>query len=107
MELMPIIAGVLIFATVFFFVLAVAAGNASASAVMARQRLDALTRGLPEQDQGPQRAGVGTRLVGPMFGGVTKLVGSLLPKSLLAGVERKLVIAGEPMNPATNILAGL
>ena len=40
MELMPIIAGVLIFATVFFFVMAVAAGNASASAVMARQRLD-------------------------------------------------------------------
>jgi tight adherence protein C len=96
-ELLPIAAGVLIFATVFFLVMAVASGSASASAVLARQRLDSLTRGLPDQETGPQRAGVGSRLIGPMFGGIVRLAGSLLPKSLLAGVERKLIIAGEPM----------
>jgi tight adherence protein C len=96
-ELMPIVAGVLIFATVFFFVMAVAASNSSASAVMARQRLDALTRGAPEQEQVQARAGIGSRVVGPLFGGLVRAAGSLLPKSLLNGVERKLVIAGEPM----------
>jgi tight adherence protein C len=97
MDLLPIAAAGLIFATVFFLVLSLAAGSTGGGNVLARQRLDALTRGLPEQDTKAQRAGAGSRLIGPMFGSMTRAMGSLLPKSMLAGVERKLVIAGEPM----------
>jgi len=97
MDLLPLAAALLIFATVFFLVLGFATGMAGGGSVAARQRLDALTRGLPEQDQNAQRAGVGSRLIGPMFGGITRGLGSLLPKSVLSGVERKLMIAGEPM----------
>jgi tight adherence protein C len=97
MDVLPLVAALLIFATVFFLVLSLASGTAGGGNALARQRLDALTRGTPEQEAKTQREGVGTRLVGPMFGGITRGLGNLLPKSLLAGVERKLIIAGEPM----------
>jgi tight adherence protein C len=97
MDPLPLIAAVLIFATVFFLVLGFASATASGGNTLARQRLDALTRGAPEQDANAQREGISRRVVGPAFGSIVRLVGSLLPKSLLAGVERKLIIAGEPM----------
>ena len=96
-QLLPILAALLIFGTVFFLMLAFASGTAGQSGALARQRLTAVTRGLPEPDIQARRAGAGSRLIGPLLGGLVKLAGSLLPKSLLAGVERKLVIAGEPM----------
>ncbi len=96
-QLLPILAALLIFGTVFFLVLAFASGTAGQSGALARQRLNAVTRGLPETETQTRRPGAGTRLIGPLFGGLVKLAGSLLPKSLLDGVERKLVIAGEPM----------
>jgi tight adherence protein C len=37
-------------------------------------------------------------MVSPLLHVATRGLGSLLPKSMLAGVERKLVAAGEPMN---------
>jgi len=97
MDLLPLIAALLIFATVFFLVLGFAAGTAGGGNTLARQRLDALTRGAPEPDNKVQRASAGSRLIGPLFGTLTRGLAGLLPKSLLAGVERKLIIAGEPM----------
>jgi tight adherence protein C len=97
MDLLPLVAALLIFATVFFLVLSIASGSAGGANTVARARLDALTRGASEQDAQGQRAGVGSRLIGPMFGSITQGLGRLLPKSLLSGVERKLIIAGEPM----------
>jgi tight adherence protein C len=96
-QLLPILAALLIFCTVFFLLLAFASGTAGQAGTLARQRLDAVTRGVPEPESQAGRAGAGSRLVGPLFGGLVKIAGNLLPKSLLAGVERKLVIAGEPM----------
>jgi tight adherence protein C len=97
LDALPLIAGLLIFATVFFLVLALASGSANQGGALARSRLDALTRGAPETEIANARPSIGSRVVGPAFGGVVKLVGALLPKSLLAGVEKKLMIAGEPM----------
>ncbi len=97
MDLLPLVAALLIFATVFFLVLSLASGAAGGGNTLARQRLDALTRGTPEQETKAQRAGAGTRLIGPLFGSLTRALGGLLPKSVLAGVEQKLIIAGEPM----------
>jgi tight adherence protein C len=96
MDLLPLVAGLLIFATVFFLVLSFAAGTTGGGS-LARQRLDALTRGLPEAEAKAVRDSMGKRLIGPAFGGIVSGLGRMLPKSLLAGVERKLIIAGEPM----------
>jgi tight adherence protein C len=97
LDALPLLAGLLIFATVFFLAMALASGTANQGSALARNRLDALTRGAPEAEIAIARASIGSRVVGPAFGGLVKLAGSILPKSLLAGVERKLMIAGEPM----------
>jgi tight adherence protein C len=95
-QLLPILAALLIFCAVFFLLLSVASGTAG-QGTLARQRLDAVTRGVPEPEIQASRASVVSRVVGPVFAGLVRILGGLLPKSLLAGVERKLVIAGEPM----------
>lgn len=82
-----------IFGAVFFLFLAMG-GRGTAS--VARQRLESFKRG-PETEIVVETPGIGTRLLRPFFGALVRGFGSLLPKSLLAGVERKLVVAGEPM----------
>jgi tight adherence protein C len=85
-----------IFGTVVFFVLGVTARAASGN--MARQRLEAFKRGAVDMEPEAIVPSFGQRMLKPVLGGATRALGSLLPKSLLAGVERKLVAAGEPMN---------
>jgi len=96
-ELLPVLAAMLIFATVFFLVLALGSGTASQGGALARQRLNTVTRAAPEPEVQSARVGIGTRVVGPLLGGLVRMMSNILPKSLLSGVERKLVIAGEPM----------
>jgi tight adherence protein C len=86
----------LIFLTVLFVLLAFANSRGSGSA-LARQRLEGFTRGMPQEELGPQVEGFGSRVLGPIVQGVVRGFGAILPKSLLSGVERKLMIAGEPM----------
>ncbi|MBF6599662.1 MAG: type II secretion system F family protein [Dehalococcoidia bacterium] len=90
------LAAAVIFATVLFFILGLAttqtAGNAAA-----RQRLEGLTRGGFDELPAEARP-FSARVLLPALHGVARGFGSLLPKSLLNGVEKKLVIAGEPMN---------
>lgn len=85
-----------VFGTVVFFVLGVTARAAGGS--MARQRLESFKRGVVELEPEAEVPSFGSRMLAPMVGGATKALGNLLPKSMLAGVERKLVAAGEPMN---------
>ena len=94
---MPILIAVFLFAAVFFLFIGMASGQASAAGTAARQRLDLLTRGGGDVDVAPAQPGFGTRVAGPLLGAGTRMLSSLLPKSLLRGVERKLTIAGEPM----------
>ncbi len=73
------------------------AGQRDRGAVVARQRLESFKRGAAEPGAPDERAGVGTRVIGPALRGATRTLGNLLPKSMLSGVERKLITAGEPM----------
>jgi tight adherence protein C len=86
-----------IFGAVFFLFMAITSGSAGVAGAMARQRLDSLTRGAGDVEITPAGPGFGSRIVSPFVGNGTRLLGNLLPKSLLSGVEKKLMIAGEPM----------
>lgn len=89
------IAALFAFVTVVFFVLGMApAGGGSA----ARDRLEAFKRGNQPDSQVPQaRTPFGQRVLQPMLSGAATTLGHVLPKSMLAGVERQLLVAGEPM----------
>jgi tight adherence protein C len=84
-----------IFGMVVFFVLGV---TARAGGSMARQRLESFKRGPIDLEPEIEVPGFGARMVSPLLHAATRGLGCLLPKSLLSGVERKLVAAGEPMN---------
>ncbi|MEX0750695.1 MAG: type II secretion system F family protein [Dehalococcoidia bacterium] len=83
-----------IFGMVLFFVLGV---TARGSGSMARQRLESFKRG-SDADTEIEVPGFGQRMVAPLVQGAARSLGNLLPKTLLSGVERKLITAGEPMN---------
>jgi len=85
-----------IFGMVLFFVLGVTARAASGS--MARQRLESFKRGAGDMETELEVPSFGQRMIAPLVQGAARGLGSLLPKTLLAGVERKLITAGEPMN---------
>lgn len=94
-DMLPILIAASVFATVLFFMLGFLAQ--SGGSVAARQRLESFTKGAPELEVKPETAGLGARVIAPAFASASRLFGSLLPKSMLSGVERKLVLAGEPM----------
>jgi tight adherence protein C len=95
MDQMALVSAGVIALTVLFGFLAIA-GNSAGGGTMARQRLESLKRG-PEVDIEPRAPSVRERVLAPAFRALVRGFGSLLPKSLLQGVERKLVLAGEPM----------
>jgi tight adherence protein C len=97
-DLLPLLAAASVGLTVLTLVIAVASGGGSTGSVMARKRLEAFKRGGPEIDTKVETPGLGSRVIGPVFHGLARSFGNLLPKSMLQGVERKLVVAGEPMN---------
>src|SRR6185437_2432788 len=85
-----------IFATVLFFMLGLATGQTTGSTA-ARQRLEGLTRGPGYDEPVLETRPFTGRVLAPVMHAIVGGFGSLLPKSLLRCVERKLVIAGEPM----------
>lgn len=89
-------AGGAIFGTVVFFFMGIAARGASGS--LARQRLESFKRGPEIESEEDVVPSFTSRMVTPFLRAGTRALGALLPKSLLNGVERKLVTAGEPMN---------
>ncbi|MDE3095643.1 MAG: type II secretion system F family protein [Chloroflexota bacterium] len=92
---LALLAAGLIAATVLFFVLGLAATGPGSA--LARQRLEALKRGAAADEPPIESHSLQARVLAPLFQGGVRAFGSLLPKSVLSGVERKLVIAGEPM----------
>ncbi|HYM15443.1 MAG TPA: type II secretion system F family protein [Dehalococcoidia bacterium] len=92
-----VITALFVFVTVFFLILGLAPSSATGTA--ARQRLEAFKRGGP-QDQAeapPPSATFGERVLQPLLHGATAALGRLLPRSMLSGVEKQLLVAGEPM----------
>jgi tight adherence protein C len=94
---MVVVTALFVFLTVVFFVLGVTSGAQSRSAVAARNRLESFKRGPADPDLQPAAPGFGARVVSPLLHGGVDALGKLLPKAMLRGVERSLVIAGEPM----------
>lgn len=94
-DMLPLVVAASVFATVLFFILGFL--SRSGGSVAARQRLESFTKGAPEIEVKPESPSFGARVIAPAFHGASRLFGSLLPKSMLSGVERKLVLAGEPM----------
>jgi hypothetical protein len=85
-----------VFVTVMFLVLALTGGAEGKASTAARQRLEGFTRNQPELMQ-PITPSFSARVLTPMLRGAANGLGRLLPRSMLSGVEKSLVIAGEPM----------
>ena len=96
MDSTAILVSLTVAAAVLFLVLALVGGSSTQTAAT-RQRLDTLVRGGPEPEISAAPEPIGSRVIGPAFKGAANALGGLLPKSLLAGVERNLITAGEPM----------
>ncbi|HXK32776.1 MAG TPA: type II secretion system F family protein [Dehalococcoidia bacterium] len=98
MDPISLIIASLVFGAVVFGLLGLAASGQSQAAVTARQRLEGFKRAGAELEQPQPVAPFTQRVVGPIVGGLTGAARSLLPTSMLKGVERQLIYAGEPMN---------
>lgn len=94
-DMLPILIAASVFATVLFFMLGFL--SQSKGNVAARQRLESFTKGAPELEVKAEAPSFGSRVITPALHGASRLFGSLLPKSVLSGVEKKLILAGEPM----------
>ena len=92
-----VIAG-MIFSAIALALVGITSGSQSQTAAAARLRLEGWKRGAePELAASATRAPVKERLLTPLLHGVTDGLRSLLPTSLLKGVEKQLIWAGEPM----------
>ncbi|TAK65997.1 MAG: type II secretion system F family protein [Dehalococcoidia bacterium] len=96
MDSNALIIALFVFVTVMFLVLALTSGATSQAAVAARQRLEGFTRNQADTMQ-PLAPSFRERVLAPMLRGAANGLGRLLPRSMLSGVEKSLVIAGEPM----------
>lgn len=95
-ETLSLVTALFLFVTVFSLVVGLA-GSRQTRGMAARQRLESFKRGGPEMDVEPVAPSFGERVVTPVLHGAANALGSLLPKSMLNGVERQLLTAGEPM----------
>jgi tight adherence protein C len=90
---MPWLAAALIFAAVFVFILALGGTDTTA-----RSRLEAL-RGQPQAKGGEEeeRLSLSERLVMPLTDVPVQALKRIMPGTMLEGMERRLLVAGEPM----------
>jgi len=89
---MEILAAVIVAITIFFGVLAFSGGGATV-----RNRLDSLRSGGLGADRDPGVMPAKERLVTPMMDGMLRNVRRVMPATMLSGIQKKLVLAGEPM----------
>jgi tight adherence protein C len=89
---MPLLAAIVVAATIFIFVLALSGGESQL-----RTRLDQLQGLEPGERKKEEQLALSQRLIQPFTGSLVELARRLFPRSLLSGVEHRLVLAGEPM----------
>jgi tight adherence protein C len=94
---MALLAALFLFVTVVTLVMAVSGGGRDKNSEAARVRLEGFKRGAEPEAASATRDEFGKRVVTPMFHGATQALSKLLPRSMLAGVEKQLLTAGEPM----------
>lgn len=94
-----LVIGMMVFGAIMFGLLGLAWGGQSAgSSAAARQRLEGFKRGAEPLEQKVVHASFSERMIQPLLHNLAGGFGNLLPKSMLAGVEKTLIYAGEPMN---------
>ncbi len=98
MDYMALLIAGFVFATIIFALIGMTAPSGASGAAAARSRLEGFKRGAVETVAAPENLSFGERVLRPFLHGAAEGFGSLLPRSLLKGVEQKLVYAGEPMN---------
>jgi tight adherence protein C len=89
---MLFLAAIVAAATIFIFVLALAGGESQL-----RTRLDQLQGGDPRDRKTEEHLSLSQRMILPLTGSLVELARRLFPRSLLLGVEQRLIVAGEPM----------
>jgi tight adherence protein C len=94
---MALLVALFLFITVVMLVMAVSGGGRSKNSEAARVRLEGFKRGAEPEVASATRDEFGKRVVTPMLHGASQVLGKLLPRSMLAGVEKQLLTAGEPM----------
>ncbi|MEX2245915.1 MAG: type II secretion system F family protein [Dehalococcoidia bacterium] len=93
---MALLTAALICGTVLFLVLGLLPGQAQST--LARERLEAFKRGAQGGGEvEPGSPSFSARVLAPGLHNAAGALGKLLPRSMLAGVERQLITAGEPM----------
>lgn len=90
---MELLAALVVAATIFVFVLALGGGEKQL-----RTRLDTLRGVGPDTDnkKGEQLT-LSQRMIQPFTGSIVGLMRRLVPRTMLSGIEHRLVLAGEPM----------
>lgn len=98
MDTMALLIAFSVFCTIVFALLGLTASGQSSAATAARARLEGFKRGGSDVELKVANPTFGQRIIGPFMRGAAEGFGSLLPRSLLSGVQQKLIYAGEPMN---------
>ena len=91
---MEFLAAIVIFGTIFFLLLALGGGDSG----QVRSRLDALG-GQPAVDDSPEpeRPSVMQRIISPVTRAPVEQLHKALPATMLQNIEKRLLVAGEPM----------
>src|SRR5437870_1227937 len=97
MGITAILAALFLFGTVLFLLLGITVGGPGKGVAAARARLEGFKRGSTEGDVQVAPPTFAARVLTPSLHRAVDLLRSLLPTSMLKGVERQLIIAGEPM----------
>ena len=97
MDNMALLAAIFLFVTVVMLVLSVSGSGRNKNSEAARVRLEGFKRGAEQEVVSATRDEFGKRVVTPMLHGASQALGRLLPRSMMAGVEKSLLTAGEPM----------
>jgi tight adherence protein C len=90
--MLSLVVALTVFAAVFLFVLALTGPSVNP----ARARLEAMRRS-PEPQPKEVVPPISERLIAPLIGGLVQRLSKLLPASFLSGLERRLIMAGEPI----------
>jgi tight adherence protein C len=93
-NLLALLAGACVFVTVFLLIMAALWRNEDP----VRARVDSLVSGTHQEDLPDLARPLTERVLGPALDAVAERILAVLPQSMLDGVRRKLILAGEPLN---------
>jgi tight adherence protein C len=93
-NLLALLAAAFVFVTVFLLIMA----SLWRGEDLVRARVDSLLSGTSQKDLPDLARPFGERVLGPALDATAERILAILPQSMLDGVKRKLILAGEPLN---------